>query len=413
MGAAEPIRVGMSLADLEALALQRNPTLVQAAAQIGSARARALQAGLPPNPIIGYIGEQIGAAGTPGETQGAFIQQEIVTGGKLRLSRAKYTQESHQAGIQQSAQQCRLLNGVRLGFYEVLAAQRRVEILRNQLQIAEEAVRATAEMLNVGQANQPDLLQAQVEAQRQRVTVRTAEARVRARWLDLAALVGEPDLPLPALRDELEPQGPPLDRDVVLAQILGGSPELAFVQAEVVRDQITVQRERAEPIPNVIVQANTGYNFEVRNQTATVQIGLNVPLWNRNQGTIREAQMELTRAQAEVRRVELELRRRFADAFLRYETAWISAEDFRSNSLPKARQAVELYQQYMQEQRAALPQVLVANRTYTELSEQYVDALLEVRQAEVELTGLLLVDGLTQPPAPTPQGHIESTPQPR
>src|SRR5262245_25160004 len=79
----------LGLAELEQLALQRNPTLAQAAAQVEASRAKALQAGLYPNPRAGYQADQIGIAGTAGELQGAFVQQEIVTAGKLRLGRAK------------------------------------------------------------------------------------------------------------------------------------------------------------------------------------------------------------------------------------------------------------------------------------------------------------------------------------
>src|SRR5262245_50743665 len=79
---AEPPPV--SLTDLEQMALQSNPTLAQAAAQIDASRGKALQAGLQPNPVAGYTAEQIGAQGTAGELQGGFIQQELVTAGKLR-----------------------------------------------------------------------------------------------------------------------------------------------------------------------------------------------------------------------------------------------------------------------------------------------------------------------------------------
>ena len=94
----------LSLGDLEQMALQGNPTLAQAAAAIDASRGKALQAGLYPNPTIGYVGEQIGIAGTAGELQGAFVQQTIVTAGKLRLSRAKYNQEACEAELRTLAQ---------------------------------------------------------------------------------------------------------------------------------------------------------------------------------------------------------------------------------------------------------------------------------------------------------------------
>src|SRR5262249_49596753 len=78
-GAAEQPPPTLNLAALEQLALQRNPTLLQAGANIEAAQGRAEQAGLYPNPTVGYAGERIGAGGTAGEMQGLFIDQTIVT----------------------------------------------------------------------------------------------------------------------------------------------------------------------------------------------------------------------------------------------------------------------------------------------------------------------------------------------
>ena len=57
----------LGLCDLEQIALQRNPTLVQAATQIEASRAKSLQAGLYPNPTIGYQAELIGVKGPTGK----------------------------------------------------------------------------------------------------------------------------------------------------------------------------------------------------------------------------------------------------------------------------------------------------------------------------------------------------------
>jgi outer membrane protein TolC len=111
-----PAPTELSLVDLEQLALQGNPTLAQAAAAVEASRGKALQAGLYPNPTVGYAAEQIGIAGTAGELQGGFVQQTIVTAGKLRLSRAKYNQEAYEAELMATAQQYRVLNGVRMRF---------------------------------------------------------------------------------------------------------------------------------------------------------------------------------------------------------------------------------------------------------------------------------------------------------
>src|SRR5262245_15201417 len=49
----------LRLEDLERMALQNNPTAAQAEAAVRAAEGRRVQAGLMPNPIIGYAGEEL------------------------------------------------------------------------------------------------------------------------------------------------------------------------------------------------------------------------------------------------------------------------------------------------------------------------------------------------------------------
>src|SRR5262245_35513863 len=51
----------LTLADLERMALQANPTLPEAQAAIRAAEGRRVQAGLWPNPVVGYRGEELAA----------------------------------------------------------------------------------------------------------------------------------------------------------------------------------------------------------------------------------------------------------------------------------------------------------------------------------------------------------------
>lgn len=419
----------LGVADFERLALARNPTLRQAAAQVDAAMSRSYQAGLYPNPTIGYMAEQIGAFGevtptpngvtasrkrTPGELQGGFVQQEIVTGGKLRLSRAKFAEEATAARFQADAQRLRVVNGVRTRYFEVVAAERLIAINRDLSRLNDDAVRTTEELVNVGQANEPDLLQARVEARRARVALRNAENRYRGSWEGLVSLVGAPELRPAHLDDSaLEAPAGPLDFDATLATLLRCSPEIQAARADIRRSQVMVRRERVEPIPNVTLQAVVGRNYEFNITTAGVQASIPLPVWNRNQGTVREAQSDLARDHAEHDRIALSLRERLADAATRFEDARQSAEDFRTGSLPLARRAYEVQSRSFRERRSAYPQVLVARRTFVALSQDYVQSLLDLRRAEIEIGGMLLTDGLATPGAPTSQGHIESVPQPR
>src|SRR5436190_2103863 len=82
-----PNGVPLDLPALQSMALSNNPTIRQAAADINAARGGAIQAGLYPNPNVGFQGDSIGQAGTDGSL-GGFFEQTIKTGGKLGLARA-------------------------------------------------------------------------------------------------------------------------------------------------------------------------------------------------------------------------------------------------------------------------------------------------------------------------------------
>jgi cobalt-zinc-cadmium efflux system outer membrane protein len=387
----------LDLAALERIAVERNPTLLQASANIEAAEGRALQGGLYPNPTVGYSGERIGAGGTAGEMQGLFIDQTIVTAGKLRLSRARFAQEVSQTTALALAQQYRVLNGVRIHFYQLLALQRLLDVRANLLKVADDAVQTTEELLNVGAANNPDLLQARIEARQGRVALENARTQHEARWRQLAALVGAPELAVSRLEGNLEAAAPVPDFDATLTHLLEASPEIQVALAEIARSQIELKREQVEPIPDVQMRVANGYDFETGRDVTSVQVGVRLPVFDKNQGNIHAARAQVAYSQAELRRVQLSLNQRLARAYGRYRMAAATVQTYRNDNLPDAKKAYELYLESFRKRRAAWPQVLVAQRTYFQISVEYNEALAEMRSAEVAIVGLLLVDGLNEP----------------
>jgi cobalt-zinc-cadmium efflux system outer membrane protein len=245
----------------------------------------------------------------------------------------------HCAACASRIERYRVVYGVRVAFYNALARQRRVELHRQLAENAEELTKTVRELLNVGQANRTDLLQAQVQLQRAQATLLMAELRHQGSWEELAAVVGLPDLGPTPLEGSLEfEDGGTLNREDALNYLLlTCSPQLRFAPAEVVRDRIALRRERVEPIPNLNLRAESGYNFEAGDTVAGVEISVRLPLFDKNQGTILQARAELSRAQAEVTRVELMLRKRFAQAFAEYEAASLLARTLAQEALPNER----------------------------------------------------------------------------
>lgn len=403
-----------AIGDLEAMAMSSNPTLQQALAQVQAAEGAALQAGLFPNPVVGYEGEFAQIGGSPNEKwNGGFVSQEFVTGGKLELSRSKWCQRVQIARTNLQAQQQRVINDVRAQFYRTLAAQEQVAIQREVVANGEDNLQTHREMLNVGQTNQSGLLTAEVDLQRDRLSLNQAEQELQHAWRTLTALTGSPELPLATLAGSVAPQEAPLDWDSAVMQLLSSSPELVAARQTIQHDRITVQREEAEPIPNVLLDVTTIQSPVADTTQTTLNVGLPLPIFDRNQGTVQQAQADLMQSHAEARRLELELRTRLATQFRDYQTAWQRVIDYDSKMLPQAKQAYDLLHESYKARRAAWPDVLTAQRRYLMLRSEQIDNAMMFRQADVAVRGMLLTGGLTMPPAPIGAGHIDAVAKPR
>jgi len=402
---------GLTLEGLLALACQNNPTLRQARLQVAGELATAMQAGLYPNPIVSYSAEQIGVDGTAGEFHGGLVQQEIVTADKRQISRQKYLARARAAEFLAVAQQFRVCNDVRIHYWRTLGRRNNLDIRRELLKTAEDAVVTARELYNLGQATRAEVHRANVELQRARLDVLQAENDYRRAYRQLVALVGC-DLEQP-LAGELDGEPVVIDHAAALGRILADSPELHAARAKYQSDRITLRREQVEPIPNLFVQGGSGYNYADRDTVAEFSLQLEVPLFDRNQGTIRQAEADLARQRAEIRRVEQTLKDELADRYSEYLTAVQHVTEFRGVILPEAKAAYATELDSYEEDRQEWPEVLDAQRDYFDLRRMYVDHLVTWRENETLVEGFLLHGGLQAAQDATPPGHIDATPQPR
>jgi len=383
----------MTLAELEEMAERGNPTLAQAAARVQAARAQCLQVGLYPNPVVGYQGSEIGNEGRAGQ-QGGFIGQEVVTAGKLRWNRAVASQEIRQAEYAWEAQRFRVLTDVRRGFYEVLVAQRTVELAEQLLGIGERGVKAAEQLVKAEEVARADVLQARIESDSARILLEKARNRYTGAWRNLAAVVGDPALRPTALAGSLQDGLAQFTWEDTLNRLLAESPQLAGAQAGVARAQAALSRECAGRVPNLDLQAGVQYDNATRDTFASVQVGVPIPIYNRNQGNIRRAQAELAAAQHEVRRVQLALEQRLAAVFEQYATAHHQVEKYNRDIMPNAEESLKLVSAGYRQGEFSYLVLLTAQRTYFQTSLAYLEALRDLRGATAILEGNLLSDSL-------------------
>jgi len=356
--------------------------------------------------MVGYIGEEIRGGSFGGGQNGAFVQQSIVLGGKRGLRRRVFEEQRRGDELGVTEQRYRLLGDVDGGFYSALAAQELVGLRQNLLKIAQDAVETAHQLANVGQADAPDILQVEVEAEQAKVEYVTAQRRYIQAFNTLAALAGKPELPVARLEGDLE-DWPKLDAEQSLATILRDSPSVKRAQQAVEQAEAKVRSARREGVPDLSLRAGIRQDNELLNDASPrptrvglvglATIGINIPIFNRNQGNVQAAKAEMERAREEVARIQLSTRKMAQPLIQSYLAAQDEAERYKRDMIPRATRAYQLYLNKYRQMASAYPQVIISQRTLFQLQASYVAALEELWVNATALQNFTLSGGLDSP----------------
>ena len=383
-----------SLADLELMASQHNPTIAQASAVVGKACGIQTQVGKRPNPIVGYFGDEIGDGGTAGR-QGAFISQTFVTGDKLRLNEIVANKDVQETSWQYEAQRMRVENDVRSRYYEALGAQKRVELANELLKVAEDGLKVAQQLFEAQQASKADILQSKIQLNEVQILHQNAVLEQKASWKRLLNVVGVPDLEPGRLTGNLEEQAASVsDWDTVYQELTTNSPELQASYYRVQRAWSQIERQQVQAKPNLQTQVGVGRDYQTGSEIVNAQLGVFLPIFNRNEGNIAVASSDYHRALNDVERIELMLRDRLTTVYRNYQQAAQQVERFQTDILPSAKENLDLTNEGYRQGEFEFLRVLTARRTFFETTQSYVSSLIAMRQAEIEISGLLLTGGL-------------------
>lgn len=396
-------RPSVSLIELEQMALAHHPVVQQAAAAVEAARGRAVQAGLRQNPMIGYEGTDIGEEGTAGKHAG-IVQQQILTGGKRTLAQQAAEREVFQLQQQLATVTQRVSGDVRMGYYDVIFSQRRIDISRQLAKIADSIVDVARRRLEAKDVSSVDLLQSQAEAHRIALQLTESEIQYRAAWRRLASVVSGVEMTTVPLVDEVPAALPRLNFNGAMTRLRAESPEMATAEAGVERARAQLRLAEAGRYPNVTLRGGIQKNYVSDNTQGEIGIMLPLQLYDRNQGAIQEADAQLLAAEREVDRVDRQLQQRLAVAFQQYDLAYSRAERYARDILPRVRQARELIERGYSQGEFRYDELLIAQRSVVQADLDYISAMSQLWQTVALIDNLLLSESLDQPTlTPMPQ----------
>jgi cobalt-zinc-cadmium efflux system outer membrane protein len=265
-----------------------NPALEAARARVAESEAAVVSAGARPNPTLGI------APGIPSPYLLTLdFSVPIETAGKRghRIESARNLDQAAEFDLAETV--WKLRSGVRAALVDCLVGSRDLDLLHSDEQIRSEQVSLLEQRFAVGEIPRPDLDLARIQLSQAHLAASNAEGQAGQSRAALAAAIGIsvgalegaefswPSLESPPSAESLSPKA--LQADAVLNRL-----DVRRSLAQYAAAEADLQLEISKQYPDV--QIGPGYSYEERDSFFTLGISTILPLFNRNQGPIAEAE---------------------------------------------------------------------------------------------------------------------------
>jgi len=365
--------------------VDRHPLLLEANARDRGAAGAVSTAGAIPNPVFGLAaGEGRPRDGGAGRREWGYsveLPLDFLATRGSRVAAARAAQE----GVHQDAKAVRLqvTRDLRRTFVALVHGQSVVEAgdeLAGQAARLAALVRRRAER---GEGRPTEVPRVEIELERLRNAVERARATVHAQRQRLSTWLGAPvgrveadlaaPLPLPPLA-ELQ------DR------VLASSPVVQASRARLQAAAEEARAERWERMPKLSVGAA---HVDELDRTATaVTANITLPLWNWNQGKIRQAEAVQEGERARLDATSRELTAGLSDAWRGCAAGQAATRRFHEEILPRAEGSARTLGRAFELGEAGLLDVIDSRRVLLDTRREYLDLLLDMQNACGDLAAL-------------------------
>jgi outer membrane protein TolC len=276
----------LTINEVATLALQNNPDLLAARAQHGVAQAQLLQAGLPPNPQL--VAAVLPLVAGPGVTKAwnAALSYDIKSLITLSARRRAARDTAQQVDAQLLWQEWQVVGQARLLAVDVIEGERSLGLLRRSRDLLAERERRSRSALAAGNATLSSVAPDVAAFQATQTQVNDLERQQLARRHQLNALLGlAPDVPVPLTSTPDLPSFDPGAAERALPTLAVRRPDLVALQLGYRAQDAKLRAAILAQFPNLTFGVAGGSdNSNVRN--IGPQIGLELPIFDRNQGNV-------------------------------------------------------------------------------------------------------------------------------
>lgn len=382
----------ITLRQAMAASLLRNPELASFSYEVRIREARALQAGLLPNPEVGFEIENFAGSGATSGVDSAettvSLSQLIELGDKRTKRRHVAELDRDLAGWDYEAKRVAVLTEVTRRFVNVITSQRRLELAQQNMTLTEQVFAAVGKRVDAGAAPAVERIRASVLVATSQIEYQRALRDLDEAKIQLAVTWAQTTTTFDSVSGALQTTAavPSLEK---LTQRISQNPELARWTVELSQRRAAVDLAKANAVPDVTASAGVRRLNDSDDTALVIGLSLPLPLFDRNQGGIAEARFSQAKALQERRAAEIRVGTALKVAHRSASTAYDEAVTLEGKVLPAAQEAFSAIDKSYQQGTVGLLEVLDAQRTLLDARRQHIDATGNYHAAVAELEGLI------------------------
>lgn len=390
---AGPMATNLTPESAVAMALDGNRDLAAARFAIRQAEGRLKQAGLWPNPEFELGGKNDRAFANDGEYDFAtgFKQRFPITG---RLTKAKAVARVDVAmALAEVRNQERLLAGEVLGLSRGLLVTREKLKANEEIQsVIQKVIEVSEKRLKVAEVSVADVNSAKLELQRLALAQAALSNQEEIASTALNRLLGrEPKTPL-QMSGATSAEFDTNTVAEISRQTIARRPDRQLAALGIDRAGAEIKLARAEKWEDWTVgfdYSRSVGKFDAPIGTKTdnflgVGVSIPLPLWNRNQGRVSEAQATQQRAEAELKALDLRIATEAQTAENQMRRLLDILRQYREDSIKLAEENIALLQKGYADGLVNITAVIQAQQQLTGLRQSYLEALADFIRAKTE-----------------------------
>lgn len=373
---------GITLPAAQALAMERNPTLRAAQQAVAASEGAVLQSQARPNPELAYTQED-----TRLETRAMTLQwnQALEVGGK-RAARMQVAEHGRALALAELAlSRAALRADVRTAFIHMLAAQERVQLSQDSLQIASQARDAAAKRVQAGKSAPLEETKARVAESSAQLALTQAQSQLRVAGQQLAAFWGGQPASLGIAQGQVQ-QLPGLPDQAHLLSKIEQSPLLTRAQQAFLQSKSVAELERAKRVPDPTVSLGVKRAQELGRNQLVLGISVPLPVFDSNRGNQLQALRLADKAEDELLATRQRLQAQVQQSYEQLQTSRAQARQLADVVLPSAQSAYAVAVKGFTLGKFSYLDVLDAQRTLAEARGLYLEQLIATHRAAADIT---------------------------